>query len=63
MKRTTMIRICLNDACNGELHPLMGLIDWLVVDKGISLERIVRIANRKFGIPVTTAIATLDFFS
>jgi hypothetical protein len=51
MIRKDLIRSCLMDACHGEPHPLMGLLDYLVYDCHISLERLVDIGERSFGLP------------
>lgn len=58
-----LVEICINDAAHGDLIPLAGLIDWLIVDKGYSLKRLLRIADRYFGVPRNVALATLEYLA
>lgn len=51
MIRKDIVRMCLMDAVHGEPHPLMGLLDYLVYDCHISLDRIVEIGERQFHLP------------
>lgn len=46
-----MIQRCINDYLTDDLHPLKGLIDWLLIDKQIPIERIYKIAWTQFSIP------------
>lgn len=59
MTKTQMVRIILLDAAYGDVFPLMGLLDWLIYDKNIPLERILQVAERRFSLPLSTQIKTL----
>jgi hypothetical protein len=59
MKRHEIIETILTDAAKGEIHPLLGLLDWLVYDCNCDLGRLLLIAQRRFGIPVRTSILTI----
>lgn len=51
MTRKEVITLCLMDACQGEPHPLMGLLDYLIVECKINPDRLVDIAERHFALP------------
>lgn len=56
MKNT--IRMCLNDAAQGDKHSLTGLID-ILIELDIDLARILEIAKKHFGIPQKVALNTI----
>lgn len=60
MKRAEVVSICLSDCCAGEPQALIGLIDYLVHDCRISLDRLLEIADRKFGIAPALMLRTLQ---
>lgn len=63
MKRTEMIRLLIDDAAHGQLAPLAGFIDWLVVDHKVSLIRIIKLGEKHFSIPRETLVATLEYLA
>lgn len=62
MKRKEMISMCLMDALHGDLFPLMGLIDWLLTEKHLTVTRIMDLGERHFGIPRQTTFDTIKYF-
>ena len=56
-----LVRLAITDAMQGEPHTLIGLIDWLL-EEGVSLKRILDIAEKHFQIPRSVSLATLQQF-
>lgn len=56
---TNLIRTCINDYTKNDFHPLQGLLDWLIFDRNVPLERIYKIAFERFGIPRNVVEATI----
>jgi hypothetical protein len=60
MKRAQIVREAMIDASSGSCHVLFGMIDHLLVDCEISVDRIMAIAWRRFGIPYAVTLATIQ---
>ncbi len=60
MKRKDMISLILTDAAHGEPHPLMGFIDWLIIDHEVPLSYVLDAAEKHFKIPRDVALRTLE---
>jgi len=54
------IQLIINDYLGGDHVPLAGMLDWLMKDKCIGLERLCKIAYVHFGLPRHVVIATLE---
>lgn len=52
----------ISDCGKGESQALMGLIDYLL-ERGVSLSRIISIAEIHFKIPKHVALETLEYFT
>jgi len=48
MKRVDIINLAFYDALHGDMTTLSGLLDYLLYDCGVSLERLVKLAIRKY---------------
>lgn len=59
MKHT--IEQIITDAAEGDCHPLIGLIDHLL-EKGVSLKRIMEIGETHFHIPASISLNTFRYF-
>ena len=61
-KRIDLVRSVLDDVARGSPESLIGLCDYLR-EKGYSMERVVRIGERLFGIPRLMAYRTVLAYS
>lgn len=57
MKNT--IRLILNDLASGDPHAALGILDYLIVDKGYDLRRLLILLQHHFGVPYSTSAYTL----
>lgn len=51
MNTSELIREVTRDAMKGDLFPLMGMIDYLVIDEKYSLERVIKFGTRTLHLP------------
>lgn len=63
MKRIEIVSLALIDAVNGDLTTISGLLDYMVYDCHVPLERLMRIAKRQFKIPESCLIELLSYLS
>ena len=54
------IRLVLTDLASGDPHSALGILDYLTVDKGYDLTRLLLILQQKFGVPYSTSVYTLS---
>lgn len=56
----TLIKTVVLDAFHTDAHPLIGMLDYLISDKGYSVERILKFAVRTLKLDEGLCINTLD---
>ncbi len=54
-----LVKQALTEFLQGEPNTLVGLVDYLTIDCGIDLERVLEISERQFKIPRHCAIKIL----
>lgn len=54
------IRLVLTDLASGDPQSALGILDYLTVDKGYDLTRLLLILQQKFGVPYSTSVYTLS---
>lgn len=52
MNTGNIVRLVIDDARNNDPWPLMGLLDFIIRDKGYSEERVKLFATRRLHIPL-----------
>ena len=52
-------RLAVKEAAQGEPHALIGLIDYLTIDCGVEVYRLIEFAERAFHIPRQQALRTI----
>ena len=62
MKKVEVVQSALLDAMSGDLFPLMNLLDYLLYDKQIPLERLLEFAEKKFVLPKEITLETVKYF-
>lgn len=62
MKRKELVSECITNAMQGDLFPLMNLIDWLLTEKHLSAHQILVLGERQFGIPRQMTLDTIKYF-
>lgn len=54
-----MVRICFTDLLQGDPWTFLGLVDWLIYDKNIPLERLLTIGSKQLQVSRDTLLSTL----
>ena len=57
---STVVKQIVLDAFYNDAHPLIGLVDYLINDKGYSVERLLKFAVRTLKLDENVCINTLD---
>lgn len=59
MKRKEYISLALTALAHGDPIPLRGTMDYLIYNLNYDLQRLIRSADKHFGIPKEVCLATL----
>ena len=57
---TALIRLALEDYLTETDHTLLGLLHYLIIEAEVPLSRIIKIAEKRFGIPAQVTLATIQ---
>lgn len=54
-----IVELALTDAAHGDYFTLVGLLDFLISDRNVGINRIIGIADRQFKIPPHITVKAL----